>query len=208
MNFILRPNKQVMDSFAHITNILLDPSVVTIGLQIRGGDAVMKGEKTSDALSRVKENWRFFQCAEALSDVLITRPNQTVKWYLIGDDALLREGAKKIYGDRIITMLQGESGMRIGHTDPNDRRIYNSKSEQFMPKNLASTYLQMAAGEQWLLAYCDRLVIDQYRSGFGRSAALRSMRVGHAWDGRYRGSCKEEVGFLTTNHWAQIGHFY
>ena len=69
-------------------------------------------------------------------------------------------------------------------------------------------YLQVAAGEQWLLAWCDYLVIDHMASGFGRSAALRSLRVGRAWDGRAHHRCDGDSGYLTVTEWEQIGHKY
>ena len=219
INLVLGLSEEVKGRFAPFAARLRSPDVLTVGIQMRMGDAAMTGDSALSAQHKADIAWQnddgrllqhansFLQCAQQLVDLHSTRPQQRVLYFVVSDSARLRGLlTRHLSANLSLLIIPSDGEFRVGHTDSGDKSLYHQASA--LRKEEVSRYLQVAAGEQWLLAWCDYLVIDHTASGFGRSAALRSLRVGRAWDGRQHRRCDGDTGALTVKEWELIGHKY
>jgi len=223
INFLLNINRQVMTMFAPYALRLRQLGVQTVGLQIRMGDASMTGVEGLSEKLRADLAWqqddtqllphiqKWTNCATQLLDLHATTATATNHssslLFLVSDNTRVRGLLQSQYGDRLLAVPTGSAAFPIGHTDTGDRKLFNV-SRSSLQVERAGQYLRVAAGEQWLLAYCDWLVIEHEGSGFGRSASMRSVRVGHTWNGRGKYRCDGEVGALTAADFDRFGHRY
>ena len=218
MNLLLGLNEEVERIFEPLAWPLVDPQTLTVGIQIRMGDVSMIGQDGMNEKQKADVAWMsddgallrhggmFMRCAQQLADMHRTSPSQPVVYFIVSDNVHLKSLLAADYNDTLV--IPTTATFVVGHTDTGDRSIYSDKSK--LQPDAANRYLQVAAGEQWLLGWTDYMVIDQAGGGFGRSAALRSLRVGRAWDGKKSGRqrCDGDTGFLTTKDWVSLGHKY
>ena len=218
MNILLGLNEEVERMFEPFARQLVQPGTLTVGIQIRMGDVSMIGQAgltekqkadvawMSDDNALLRHGGMFMRCAQQLADMHRTSPTQPVLYFIVSDHVHLRALLATHYNDTLV--VPNQEPFVVGHTDTGDRSLYSATSK--LRSNAASRYLQVAAGEQWLLGWTDYMVIDQAGGGFGRSAALRSLRLGRAWDGKKANQqrCDGDTGFLTTKDWVSLGHKY
>ena len=219
INFLLSINRAVMRMFAPFALQLRASDVMTVGMQIRMGDASMTGleglsEKNKADLAWQQDDTRLLQhahrwtdCAQQLLAVHATHANQSTRLFLVSDNTRVRSLLQQEFGDRLLVVPTGSSEFPIGHTDTGDPKLFNA-SRSTLQLERAGQYLRVAAGEQWILAYNDWLVIEHEGSGFGRSASFRSVKAGHTWNGRGRYRCDGEEGVLTVKDFDSFGHRY
>mmetsp|Transcript_6767 Transcript_6767/g.18159 ORF Transcript_6767/g.18159 Transcript_6767/m.18159 type:complete len:480 (-) Transcript_6767:609-2048(-) len=155
-DFLYRPVPEVVNMFRPELQILLDPSVFKIGLQIRVGDWQLVS--ASSYFFR-PQNFpslfhHYFQCAEEIEGSL-AQPGQRVVWFVLTDVLSLRQRLKDRYGPRILT----NTTVVVEHTVKSDVRS-------------DSPFLQ-AAGELWLFSLTDHHILTR-TSGFGKVGAMLS----------------------------------
>ena len=219
INLLMAVNRRVMDLFAPYALRLRQLDQLTVGLQIRMGDAAMTGKAGLTEQHQADLRWQdddatllrylhmWTQCAQQLLDLHADAVNQTHLLFLVSDSAKARGLLMQEIGAPLLTVVP-EGELALGHTDTGDPLLFNG-TKTALDKNRAGDYLRMAAGEQWLLAYCDFLVIEHLGSGFGRSASFRSIKVGHTWNARQRGQrCDDDHGQLTVSDFDSFGHRY
>ena len=218
VNVLLGLNEEVERIFEPLARRLVEPHTLTVGIQIRMGDVSMIGQAGLTDKQKADVAWMsndeallrhggmFMRCAQQLADMHRTSPTQPVVYFIVSDHVHLRTLLAGRYNDTLV--IPTTEPFVVGHTDTGDRSLYSANSK--LQPNAANRYLQVAAGEQWLLGWTDYMVIDQAGGGFGRSAALRSLRLGRAWDGKMsnRQRCDGDTGFLTTKDWVALGHKY
>ena len=218
MNLLLGLSAEVERIFEPLAWRLADADTLTVGVQIRMGDVSMVGQAALSDKQKADVAWMaddgallrhggmFMRCAQQLADMHRAYPSQPVLFFIVSDHVHLKALLAGAYNDTLV--IPTTEPFVVGHTDTGDRTLYAANSK--LQTNAANRYLQVAAGEQWLLAWTDYMVIDQAGGGFGRSAALRSLRVGRAWDGKQtnRLRCDADSGFLSTQDWVKLGHKY
>ena len=219
INFLLSINRQVMAMFAPYALQLLRLDVTTVGVQIRMGDASMTGLEGLSEKIKADIAWqqddrqlmmhvhKWINCSQQLLAVHATGPDQPTQLFLVSDNTRVRTLLQQEFGERLLMVPTGSDEFPIGHTDTGDPKLFNA-SRSTLHLDRAGQYLRVAAGEQWILAYSDWLVIEHEGSGFGRSASFRSVKVGHTWNGRARRRCDGEQGALTVKDFDIFGHRY
>jgi hypothetical protein len=161
--FLIQPKPEIFSSVLPILKKLAAPetaNVLKIGIQIRAGDAILIKD-TADA----SHYQSFFKCAEEIEQ-WAKKPGQQVLWYLATDSRRIREYATSHYGSKLITSLN----VKIEHSskEQNTGCISNC--------SVSHLGFQHAAAEWWMMGACDYFVVT-LNSGYGRSAAMRSLRV-------------------------------
>jgi len=106
----------------------------------------------------------FFRCARAIARMYRVAPNQSVHYYVVSDSVAVRRAAQAELGAAALTLPV------VNH--------HVSRNESGM---------QAAAAEHWLLGLCQHFVLSLF-SGFGRTAAARSMRWGAVFTLNNRGN--------------------
>ncbi len=155
VNYLLKP---ISEDFKHLhtqTSLTSNPGVIKIGVQIRVGDAFMH---KSPALQDFQV---FFSCAEQIEQFLSHRGN--VLWVLASDSQQLRRSAVAQYGGKVVT----------ADIIPEHSSKESSVCERDCQVSLDG--FRTAAGKWWLLGTCNFYVISA-NSGFGRTAAFRSLQ--------------------------------
>ena len=218
INLLMQVNRRVMQLFAPYALRLRQVGMTTIGLQIRLGDVAMTGKALLTEQSKKDTEWLdddarllrytggWTSCAQQLLDLHADAVNASHLLFLVADSVRLRALLEAQLGPRLL-VVHPEGQLKVGHTDVGDPLLFNGTLTQ-LSKDSAGDYLRMAAGEQWLLAYCDYLVIEHMGSGFGRSASFRSVKVGHTWNARGRQRCDGDTGHLTVKDFDSFGHRY
>lgn len=165
--FLFRPRPEVRDMFQSTWDALTDPAALTIGIQIRVGDNVLKGGNASAPDPPWESLAPYFACA---AEIERTRgqPGQTVLYYLMSDSLAVRRLAKRRLGDKLITDTETPAahvGCFDGGTCSHDSQV---------------RALRRAVGE--LVAYSRADYHIYYKvSGFGRVGAWLSL----AWHHHY-----------------------
>jgi len=147
-----------------------DNEPIRIGIQIRTGDSVFNKEESQyckeNALysNNIKQ---YFECAQSLEDEILEKPYNKTKdslsmenekkkrkvfWFLITDCQILREKAKEMWPDKIITI----TNKNIGHLE----KTKNDES------------INLTFAEHWLFGEMDYHIISR-ASCYGRTASLR-----------------------------------
>ena len=221
INFLLSINRRVMQMFAPYALRLRALHTTTVGMQIRMGDASMTGLEGLSEKKKADVEWQqddkkllrhvheWTSCTQQLLNLHANShdANQSSLLFLVSDNARVRTLLQAEYGERLLTVPTGSDEFPIGHTDTGDPALYNA-SISTLHLDRAGQYLRVAAGEQWILAYNDWLVIEHEGSGFGRSASFRSMGVRHTFNGRGKHRCDSEMGALTVKDFDIHGHRY
>lgn len=133
-----------------------------IGIHIRTGDRhLMSYDHAAPGLASFHHH---FDCATQIETFARASPTQPVVWYLLTDSPQLRKEAVEKYGDKVLTSLTS----RIEHS---------AKEPSVCTHDCTVSHagFQTAAAEWYLLGLCEYFVISEW-SGFGRSAAFRSLR--------------------------------
>ena len=163
-----RPRPAAFARFRCELAVLLNASVVTVGMHIRAGanyDLSFLG-----ALPEAQKTAAFYDpwwaCAEHVGAQLQAQsPGARVVWYLLSDSVEVRRAAQSRFGDRVLTRT--DDGFAPVHT----------RSSQGMQNVTRQGFLD-AVMEQWALSLADAFIISEW-SGFGRQAAvLRNGRLG------------------------------
>jgi hypothetical protein len=89
----------------------------------------------------------------------------SARWFLATDSRRIREFAAAKYGDKVLTSLTA----KIEHSSKEQNTGCASNC------SVSHTGFQHAAAEWWMMGACDYFVIS-LNSGYGRSAAMRSLR--------------------------------
>lgn len=81
LNYLFRPKPTALAFIADYTSVFSLPSVFSVGIQIRTGDASMK-DADYDATNTVDIHSSFFKCADQLADTY-KLPDQKVRLRLL-----------------------------------------------------------------------------------------------------------------------------
>ncbi|KAK4699079.1 hypothetical protein P7C70_g7187, partial [Phenoliferia sp. Uapishka_3] len=151
LNYLFRPKPEALGFISDYSSVFALPSVFSIGVQIRTGDASMK-DPDYDATNTVDVHSAFFKCADQLAETYAL-PDQKILYYLVTDSMHLRDDAIRKFGDKVVVTGAGIEHIhqRSGHADG----VFN------------------AVLEEWILAKTDYRVITQ-DSGFGKLATFAS----------------------------------
>lgn len=170
LSFLFEPWPSVMAPIASIISKLDQTDPGFIGIQIRVGDQAFRNKTLHVNLSSYLP---FIQCAEKIEQIAYSN-NSRVKWYLISDSLHVRRQAQQLYPHKIVTSITDAlSNMRFDQKDAG---------------------MSLAVAENWLFSSAQYFVISP-RSGFGRSAAVRSMR----WKAVYTVDAKAKQACYLTN---------
>ncbi len=146
-----------------------DNEPIRIGIQVRTGDSVFNKKESQYCKENMMESRnikQYFDCAQSLENEILQKPyNKTnnlsmeserkerkVFWFLITDCQILREKAKEIWPDKIITI-----------TDKNVGHLEKTKNEES---------INLTFAEHWLFGEMDYHIISR-ASCYGRTASLR-----------------------------------
>lgn len=168
LGFLMQPKPEIFQPVLPELKRLLDPETLYIGIQIRCGDDWLRDQNHAVDLS----SWMgFFTCAQDIEHFAINRPNakKTVKWFLVTDSMALRTKAVEQFGDKIITTMEA----KIEHSSKEEST--GACGQNGEDCSVSHAGFSVAAAEWWMLGACDYHIISKY-SGFGRSAAFRSLR--------------------------------
>jgi hypothetical protein len=167
VNYLLKPKEDifipVLEEYKKMTST--DTNTLKITIQIRVGDWLWTS--TDHNSLNVDRFLPYFSCAQQIEDFAnIDKKYTNVIWYLLTESIALRKSAKQRYGDKILTNL-------------NITTEHSSKEQSVCETNtncaVSHTGFKTAAAEWWLMGYSDYFVITRY-SGYGRSAAFRSLK--------------------------------
>eukprot|EP01038_Epipyxis_sp_PR26KG_P004618 gene4618-6496_t len=104
--FLFKPNHHVIHLAKPYSSQLADKNTLKIGIQIRVGDKVWK-KNYSPFINSSHYYENFFHCANWIEKNNLSVANgqqkRNVKWYLISDSLSIRQDAKRIYGNKIVT---------------------------------------------------------------------------------------------------------
>ena len=161
LHFLFEPNAAVKRLFHSEFQLLAQPQVLKIGVQIRTSSysdaAFFEKDKASSELDpSFWDSW--FECAQQIEHSSHVS-SQDVLWYMISDSQPLRDYAKRQFGQKLLVTMPGE-GMTLDHS------TWGSHGYQGFIS---------AAGESWLFGMTDYQVVTA-ASNFGKLGALRSMR--------------------------------
>jgi len=142
-----------------------------IGIQIRTGDGVFNKENSrycKDNAMDLENIKQYFECAQSLEDDIFKNPyNKTqgslsmenpvsterkIFWFLITDCQIIREKAKELWPDKIITI-----------TDKQIDHLEKTKNDES---------INLTFAEHWLFGEMDYHIVSR-ASCYGRTASLR-----------------------------------
>ena len=160
-SFLVQPKPEIFESLIPALQKMSDPDpqVLKIAIQIRAGDAILLKD-TAEAAHYSS----FFKCAEEIEQ-WAKKPGQRVMWYLATDSRRVREYATTRYGEKLLSPLN----IKIEHSSKEQNTGCSANC------SVSHTGFQHAAAEWWMLGAADYFVIT-LNSGYGRSAAMRSLR--------------------------------
>lgn len=167
MLFLCTPNEAVQALYQRYWDVLKDDKALKIGVNIRIGEHVYKGEGEYNATTKqamLDKGARFFDCAAKLEKAFAL-PGQRVVWFLTSDSLLLRKAAADEYGDKILTDLERKP------VHP-DCRSFNPEECQEDAMNLAMVH---SIGQMFTFSMADYHILPQNR-GFARVGAWLSGR--------------------------------
>lgn len=164
VNFLLRLRPEALAPHQAELQALERPGALTIGIQIRTGDAILSSRQ--DVPIAMDKYLAFFDCAEQIATVQRLAADQPVYYYLVSDSLALRRAALAAFPDHVISSM-----LPIHHV-----RVMDGPGTP--PDPVAA--LQGAAAEMWLFGLADFHVVSTY-SGYGRLGAL----MGGKWHNMY-----------------------
>jgi hypothetical protein len=194
-SYLLRLNNESLRLVADEFATLNDPGILSIGIQIREGDQVMKSplKPSNNQISTDDNRRRFLDCADTIERQLenIYEGKRQIMWYLVSDSIETRREMKNAIGDKIIVNIRDETmhsrhyALKLsgqGGKGATDQGAMDATTNQEV-----IGALRLAAAENWLFALTDYQVFSGW-SGYARIAAARSTRTGTAFqmEGYYR----------------------
>jgi hypothetical protein len=137
--------------------------VLRIGIHIRSGDHVMRKEAKGAVQQQAPEDAlkpraHFFQCAERL-EAAFAAPGQKVIWFLNSDSQAVRQAAKAVYGDKLLT----DDSLGVVHAQ-------RGLIKQDAAEGKLKWALQHSLGSILTLSLTDVQIITA-KSGFGKTSA-------------------------------------
>jgi hypothetical protein len=161
LNFLMAPKPQIFAPFYPQLMTMSNMSILRIGIQIRAGDQLLMSNGNHTV--NIHDYMTFFRCAQQIES-FAQHPGQQSIWYLMTDSLALRQEAKKKFGNKLLVAMNAT----VEHT---------SKEDNVCKENctVSDRGFQDAAAEWWMFGWSDYFVISKY-SGYGRSAAMRSMK--------------------------------
>lgn len=180
VNFLLKPKPDVfLPVIAQLETLgaasAVDSKVLKIGIQIRTGDHSMA---QPDRKVDVSEYSAYFDCAAQIEALMMqpkegstTAPYTSAIWFLVSDIKSLRESAVGKYGaNKVLT----STDVHIEHSSK--EASVCAKQGGCAESAVSHKGFSTAVAEWWMLSMADAFVISRY-SGFGRSAAMHSLRT-------------------------------
>ncbi|GFR42881.1 hypothetical protein Agub_g3873 [Astrephomene gubernaculifera] len=129
------------------------------GLMMSKLQHLMNSERMKELLEKMQTDQQAGAAAAttAAAPTAARSQGSGVRWFLVSDSGVVRRHAAARYGDKVIVHLK-TNPRHVSHTGQVD--MHGSR---------------LAAAEHWLFGMSDYQVIS-YWSGYGRTAALRSLR--------------------------------
>lgn len=162
VKFLLRLRPAVLAPFADELRRLSNPAVLTIGIQIRVGDAALAPGGANATLALYAA---FFRCAAQIEAARQRAPDQLVLYYLISDSLQLRRAAADALGAKLLTSLWTP----LRHT-----RYFRGPADQQQES------FRAAVAEAWLFSLTQYQVVGR-NSRFGSLGAFMSGRFHQAY---------------------------
>jgi hypothetical protein len=185
------PNAAVQAYYQQFWEPLSDRAALKIGLQIRTGDGVFRGEAVSDAAkaAALSRGASYFECAQGVED-LHKLPGQKVIWFINSDSVVLRIAAKEKYGDKVLT----DTTLKMVHPD------CKGQNPGACGQSSMDASFQHSLGSMITFAMLDYHVVT-VDSGFGRLGSYMSGRWGNDYELRPGEKCdpKSPLPKSTTN---------
>ncbi|MEW5300215.1 MAG: hypothetical protein WDW36_003161 [Sanguina aurantia] len=160
-DFLFRPTPSTLNLYPTELQVLQDPDIVKIGIQIREGDSVFQRAVSAPVFSPHSKSLSYFEmyfeCAMQLEQQYYARGAKKVVWYLVSDSVDIRRLAVEQYGaDRVLTNL--------GHALDHTLLPYSTApaTKAHFQKTAA-----IAAGEMWLFSLADAHIVTEKSSGSG-----------------------------------------
>jgi hypothetical protein len=198
INFLLGLSGAVKNLFESYAYILLTPSILTVGMHLYTDFSVTNHQIENPPEINYEQLINpTFACAERFVHLHRTSPHQRVVFYLITNNANLRQHLLKIQTN--FTNPKSQTSLLIFPTETFLRTVSHD--------NDIFTLSQINAGEHWLLSYCDYLIINNHPSGFGSSASLRSLESGHTFMSKHASEPDYCTG-VTIDNWREVGYKY
>eukprot|EP00775_Hariotina_reticulata_P008064 gene8064-8259_t len=155
------PTAAVQQKYMKFWEVLQEPGVLSIGIQIRTGDHNMWGAPNIEQGKGMLQQYKsFFTCAEGV-EATYAAAGQKVIWYLNSDSLSLRQAAQQEYGTKLLTDT-------VTQTRHADCRGCNAA--------WADAAMQDAVGAMLTFSMVNYHIITVY-SGFGRVPAWISGRA-------------------------------
>ncbi|KAI5478721.1 putative glycosyltransferase [Pseudohyphozyma bogoriensis] len=156
-DYLIRPKLDVNNFISQYTSFFQLPSIYTISIQIRTGDASM--HKADVELENTVEKYQhYFRCADQIASTRARR-DQKVVYYLLSDSEHLKADALARYPDKVVV-----SGLGASHPLEDD----GTQKEAFT----TADGMQDAIAESWIQESADFMIITM-RSGFGKIQSFR-----------------------------------
>lgn len=151
-HLLYKPNALVQAKFASVISTLRDPEPLKIGIMVRVADTEFSGDYDMARAAM------YFKCAEEV-EATRKKPGQKVIWHLLSASLSLRQQAKALYGDKLLTDITTS----VLHTD------FSLATED--KKALANETMRQALGEMVTFSLNDYFVYTKY-SGFAQMGAF------------------------------------
>jgi len=171
LRFFFQPGIDIIKRFYKEYLIFNDPSVLKIGIHIRGGDFAMLSESSETKPQNFNQFESYFQNAIWIEQNFKKNINQSVKWFLVSDSTWIREEAVKRYGEKVL--LTDVTPWHVSKVE-----ALPSKTGGYKAKEINRTPVQTmidTLGEWWLYSQCDYFIMMGY-SGFSRTAYAYSLK--------------------------------
>ncbi|KAJ9516056.1 hypothetical protein QJQ45_024485 [Haematococcus lacustris] len=157
-DFIYRPAPEVVQLFAPELNVLMNPNILKIGVQVRVGDWQLVDSYTFKPQHYPYLFRHYFECAKEI-ELALAKPGQPVVWYTLVDIPALRWGLAARYPDRLLI----NTNVVVEHI------VKSSKTSDH-------GFLQ-AVGEIWVFSFTSQHIITKI-SGFGKVPGMVNANTG------------------------------
>ncbi|GAA6044009.1 hypothetical protein JCM8097_000194 [Rhodosporidiobolus ruineniae] len=180
VHFLFRPKLEVLMFISEYTSLFALPSVFSIGIQVRTGDAFMESAKM-DKVNTVERHRHIFQCAEEVAETYAA-PGQRPLYFLITDSSTLRQSALSAFPSKVIVsgLSQHHNELRRHGRKPETvthEKSGGSASVREMKREMEG--LQNSVAESWAFAGVDFALLTD-KSGFGKIPTFMHAKSGRA----------------------------
>jgi hypothetical protein len=164
-DFLFRPNAHTLLLMQPYLEALNQPGVMKIGINIRVGDSAFLNDTVP-----IRQYMPYFDCAQEIEDSR-RLPGQQVVWFLISESLSLRQAARDLFGEKVLTDLKTPA------IHP-DCRSHNSDQ---CTHNLMAFAMQSSAAQVLTFRMADAHVFSKH-SGFGRLGAWLSTECNSSYE--------------------------